>query len=35
MEDQQRLAALYQLRDELARKSPGHDVEKYSKTLAA
>ena len=35
MEDQQRLAALYQLRDELARKPPGHDVEKYSKTLAA
>ena len=36
MEDQQRLAAaLYQLRDELARKPPGcDDAEKYSKTLA-
>ena len=35
MEDQQRLAALNQLRDELARKPPGGDAEKYSKTLAS
>ena len=35
MEDQQRLAALNQLRDELARKPPGRDAEKYSKALAA
>ena len=35
MEDQQRLAALNQLRDELAQKAPGRDAEKYSMTLAA
>ena len=35
MEDQQRLAALCQLRDELAQKTPGRDAEKYSKGLAA
>ena len=35
MEDQQRLAALCQLRSELAQKTPGRDAEKYSKTLAA
>ena len=34
MEDQQRLAVLYQLRDELVQKTPDRGVEEYSKTLA-
>ena len=34
MEDQQRLAALIEIREELVRENPGYDTEKYSNLLA-